>query len=62
MPSSEGEKTYRVEKRFVIRLPGWLVPKWVLRRLGQPRRMERTLEGSEAEYVVEREFRIGGHE
>jgi hypothetical protein len=62
MPSSDAEKTYKVEKQFVIRLPGWLVPKWLLRRLGPPQNMKRTLEGSEVEYAVEREIRIGGHD
>jgi hypothetical protein len=60
MPSSDADKTYRVEKRFVIKLPGWVVPRWVLRRLGPPQNMQRTLEGSEVEYAVEHELRIGG--
>jgi hypothetical protein len=63
MPSSDAEKkTYAVEKRFVIKLPGRLVPKWLLRRLGPPQTMRGTLEGSEVEYAVEREIRIGGHD
>ena len=52
-------KTLDVEKHYEIRLPGWAVPTWLLRRLGAKPTNERTLEGFPEELTVRRQFTFG---
>jgi hypothetical protein len=48
-----------IERDIEIRLPSWLAPAWLMKRLGATVERTQTLEGVEEKLTLEKEFRIG---